>query len=264
MTISDSTFTKALPAVRVTEDGRTDAEERVVREAAATIVFNNRELVTLLCSPSDWDCLAIGFLQSEDLVATKEEIKKVMVDDRKGIVWVETVQDKDVDTEMIHKRIITSGCGKGASFSMGQMPLQTTMESQITFASSEIFKLADAFQHYSGVYRSTHGVHSAALCDEKHILVFKDDIGRHNAIDKMFGECLLGDIPTDDRIVIISGRISSEMLLKVARRKVPVIVSIAVPTDLGVEWAAAMRMTLAGRVRGGRMNIYSGAWRIKP
>jgi FdhD protein len=264
MTSSDKTFTKALPAVRFTEEGRANSEELVVREAAATIVFNNQELVTLLCSPSDWDCLAVGFLQSEELVATKEEIKKVMVDDRKGIVWVETLQDKNVDTDIIHKRIITSGCGKGASFSMGQTPLQTTIDSDITFSSSDIFKLVDTFQRHSGVYRSTHGVHSAALCDEKQILVFKDDIGRHNAIDKMFGECLLRDIPTEDRIVIISGRISSEMLLKVARRKVPVIVSIAVPTDVGVEWATSTNMTLVGRVRGGRMNVYSGAWRIKP
>jgi len=264
MSSREDPFVKVVPATRIQDSTSTDTSEAVVREGAATIMFNNRELVTLLCSPFDWDHLAVGFLQSEGLVTARTEISKVMTDERNGIVWVETFEDKDVDTEFIHKRVVTSGCGKGTSFGLGHVPPEFHIVSEVTFRTNAILKLVDTFQHNSEVYRSTHGVHSAALCDADNILVFKEDIGRHNAIDKMFGHCLLGDIPTDDRMVIISGRISSEMLLKVATRRVPVLVSIAVPTDAGVEWAAAMGMTLVGRVRGGRMNIYSGAWRIKP
>ena len=105
-------------------------------------------------------------------------------------------------------------------------------------------------------------MHSAALCDNRDILVFAEDIGRHNAIDKIFGECILRDIPTDDRIVITSGRIPSEILLKVARRKIPIIISISAPTDLGVRLATDLGMTLIGFVRGKRMNVYTNGWRV--
>ena len=105
-------------------------------------------------------------------------------------------------------------------------------------------------------------MHSAALCDTTNIIVFSEDIGRHNAIDKIFGECLLNDITTDDHIIITSGRISSEILLKVAKRNVPLIVSKSAPTDLGVRLADELGVTLVGFVRGKRMNVYTHAGRI--
>ncbi|NVL92945.1 MAG: formate dehydrogenase accessory sulfurtransferase FdhD, partial [Desulfobacterales bacterium] len=118
------------------------------------------------------------------------------------------------------------------------------------------------FQQYSKIYRITHGVHSAALCDAKNILVFADDIGRHNAIDKIFGQCLLEDIPTNDRIILTSGRISSEILLKVAKRNIPIIISKSAPTYLGVKLADDLGITLIGFVRGKKMNAYANDWRI--
>jgi FdhD protein len=118
------------------------------------------------------------------------------------------------------------------------------------------------FQHHSQVYRATRGVHSAALCDKRDILVFYEDIGRHNAIDKIFGQCILNDLATDGHIIITSGRVSSEILLKVARRNVPIIVSKSVPTSLGVRLADDLGVTLVGFVRGKRMNVYTHAGRI--
>ena len=120
----------------------------------------------------------------------------------------------------------------------------------------------DEFIQRSEVFKATGGVHSAALCDTKNILVFNEDIGRHNAIDKIFGECLLKDIPTDERLVITSGRVSSEILLKVARRNIPIIISKAAPTDLGVKLANDLGMTLLGFVRGKRINAYANEGRI--
>ncbi len=118
------------------------------------------------------------------------------------------------------------------------------------------------FQRRSDLYRTTGGVHSAALCDSEKILVFSEDVGRHNAVDKIFGRCLLEDIPTDDRMVVTSGRISSEILLKVARRRIPLIASKSAPTDLGVKLANDLGITLLGFVRGKRMNVYANRWRI--
>jgi FdhD protein len=127
----------------------------------------------------------------------------------------------------------------------------------------QVLSLANDFQHHSEVYRATGGVHSAALCDSENILVFNEDIGRHNAVDKVFGECLLQDIPTDERIVVTSGRISSEILLKVAKRNIPILISKAAPTDLAIKLATDLGVTLLGFVRGKRINAYANDWRIK-
>jgi len=105
-------------------------------------------------------------------------------------------------------------------------------------------------------------VHAAALCSTKGILAFSEDIGRHNAIDKVFGECLLTDILMDDCMIITSGRVPSEILLKVARGKIPIIISMAAPTSLGVRLADDFGITLIGFVRGKRMNVYTNRWRV--
>jgi len=252
-----------LPVLRVSDEGRNETEDLIVREFPLTISFNNQELVTMLCSPTNLKYLAVGFLFSEGLLKDKEEIKKVILDDQRGMVWVETKDDRTVDSELLSKRIVTSGCGRGASFySAVDLQGQAKVESRLEVSPGEIFALVNQFQHYSELYKSTHGVHSAALCDTKSVLLFSEDIGRHNAIDKVFGECILKDVPITDRIMIISGRISSEMLLKVARRGIPVLVSISAPTNLGVRMANDLDVTLVGFARRKTMNVYSGSWRI--
>jgi len=231
---------------RITREGRKDTEDIVTRELPLTIILNNQELVTLLCSPVDLKYLAIGFLSSEGLLETKDEVEKITV-----------------DGELMFKRMITSGCGRGASFySAVDVQGQGKVESRISISAPEIFALVKEFQHRSEVYRTTGGVHSAALCSDRDIVLFSEDIGRHNAIDKIFGQCILEDIPTDDRVIITSGRISSEILLKVARRNIPILISKSAPTSLGVRLAHDLGVTLVGFVRGARMNIYTHGQRI--
>jgi len=254
---------KRIPIQRITEEGETDTEATVTVEFPLTIVLNDRELVTLLCSPTDLEYLAIGFLFSEGLLKSKGEIKKITVDDQKGVVRVETKKDKELPPELLHKPLIASGGGRGASFhSIAATQGWAKVESQVVITPQEVFALANEFQHHSQLFQATHGVHSAALCDTKSILVFNDDLGRHNALDKIFGECLLKDIPTDDRIVITTGRVPSEQLIKVAKRKVPIMISLTVPTDLGVKLAADFGITLIGSVKGKRMNVYTNKWRV--
>lgn len=220
-------------------------------------------MVTLLCSPTDLKYLAVGFLSSEGFLKSKDDIKKIIVDDQRGVVRVETKEDKEPASELVFKRFITSGCGGGVSFyRAADVQGQVKVESQASISVDEVLVLAKEFQHRSQVYRATHGVHSAALCDTKSILVFNEDIGRHNAIDKILGECILKGIATDDRIIITSGRISSEILLKVAKRNIPVVISKSASTDLAVKLANDLGVTLIGFVRGKRMNIYTHGWRI--
>ncbi|MBC8275524.1 MAG: formate dehydrogenase accessory sulfurtransferase FdhD [Chloroflexi bacterium] len=252
-----------VPVLRLTEADKSAAADVVVREFPLTIVLNNQELVTLLCSPKNLDYLAIGFLSSEGLLKSKEDIKKIAVDDRRGVVRVETEAENKQAGELMFKRLITSGCGGGASFySAADVGGQVKVESQTRISALEVFELVKEFQHRSQLFRTTGGVHSAALCDAKSILLFSEDIGRHNAIDKIFGECILKDIPTDDRIIVTSGRVSSEILLKATKRNIPLLISKSAPTDLGVRLANDLGVTLIGFVRGKRMNVYANDWRI--
>ena len=247
--------------LRITPAGRSNTEAVVAREFPVTIILNGQELVTMLCSPKEMDCLAVGFLASEGLLKSRDEIKNILVDAERGVVRVETTEDKSIGRDMF-TRVISSGGSRGASFYSPAAASQK-VESPMKVKADEVIKLADQFQHYSELHRVTHGVHSAALCDNKSILVFSDDIGRHNAIDKIFGKCLLENIATNDRIMITSGRVSSEILHKMVKRDIPIIITIAVPTDIGVRIANNLGITLISSVKGSRsLNVYTNDWRV--
>jgi FdhD protein len=236
----------------------------VAREYPLTVMLNDEQLATLLCSPDDMENLAVGFLYSEALIRTKEEIKGITVDEPRGIVRVNTESADTVDRELFMKRVITTGCGRGISFynfaDLDQK--QQKVESDVKVTPAQILDLMKAFQTRSEIYQKTHGVHGAALCDGAGILLFKEDIGRHNAIDKIFGHCLRENIPLADRIIMTTGRISSEILFKVAKRAIPILVSRSTPTDLAVGLAGELGITLVGFVRGGHMNVYTEEGRI--
>lgn len=257
------TETEKISILKFIGESSSRGDDVVAREIPLTIILNDKELVTLLCSPKDLDYLTIGFLSSEGFIENRDEISKIIIDDVRGVARVRTREAKAINNDIIFKRLITSGCGRGTSFyQAADVENQVKIESGLEISTAEIIALVKGFQRRSLLYRSTGGVHSAALCEAGKILVFNEDIGRHNAIDKIFGQCVLKEITTQDRVVVTSGRISSEILLKVARRKIPVIVSKSAPTDLGVKMADDLGITLLGFVRGKRINAYTNDWRI--
>jgi FdhD protein len=255
---------KEVTLIRMDRDTRETLQGEVAREFPLTIMFNDEQLATLLCSPDDMENLAVGFLYSEGLIRTREEIKAITLDEQLGIVRVNTDTADAIDREFFMKRVITTGCGRGISFynfaDLDQK--QQKVQSNMKVKPAQILDLMKSFQAHSEIYQKTHGVHGAALCDGAGILLFKEDIGRHNAIDKIFGHCLRGDIPLAERIIMTTGRISSEILFKVAKREIPVLVSRSTPTDLAVGLAGELGITLVGYVRGGHMNVYAEAGRI--
>jgi FdhD protein len=254
--------TEPVTIKRLAGSSSEDADDVVIREFPLTIILNNEELVTLLCSPAQMKELAVGYLFSEGLIGGKEDIKNMVLDEQRGVARIEA--ESDAEGERVFKRLITSGCGRGASFvSESDARAMAPVESTATIDSDAVFRLAKEFQNRSQVFRETGGVHSAALCDDGNIILFSEDIGRHNAIDKIFGSCLLEGIPTDDRIIITSGRISSEILLKVARRNIPMLISRSAPTNVAVRMGDRLGITIIGFVRGERMNIYSNDWRVR-
>ncbi|MDA8212369.1 MAG: formate dehydrogenase accessory sulfurtransferase FdhD [Clostridia bacterium] len=238
-------------------------EDMVIRESPLTIYFNDNELVTLLCTPDGMEELAIGFLTSEGLLKAPEDITKVKLDQAQGIIWVEANNADTIARKLFLKRYITTGCGKGTTFyNIMDSALVKQPIAELTVSAGEIFALMKKVQEDSELYRSTGGVHGAALAMEGKIVFFREDVGRHNAVDKLFGRCFLDRIPLEDKILLTSGRISSEILLKVAKRGIGVLVSRSAPTDLAVKLGQELGITIIGFVRGSRMNIYSHEQRV--
>ena len=243
-----------LPILRITQQGKSEIEDVVVREHSLTIVLNNKELVTLLCSPGKLEYLAAGFLLSQGLINSRDDIREIVIDDN-SIARVETNLPVEIPASAV---VASSGARGVVSLSVRKI----SAKYQVELSPSRIFSLVEDFVQHSKLFKNTGGVHSAALCDLRGILVFSEDIGRHNAIDKVFGECLLKYITTDNCIVITSGRVSSEILFKVAKRDVPVLISKSAPTDMGVRLADESGVTLIGFVRGEKMNVYTHSWRV--
>ncbi len=253
-----------LTVVEVRQGKRKVKLDIVVEEVPLTIFLDGRELVTLLSSPKDLNYLAVGFLYSEGLVKNREEIESLIFEKDKNIIRVKTKKKKRPDSTIKVKKLIPSGCGTAANISGNLFKIgeYKRLNSKLTISSDEIIELMRKLQNRSRLYRLTGGVHSAALASRKDILIFSEDIGRHNAVDKVLGYCILDDIPLDDKITLTSGRVSSEIVLKVARANIPIIISRSAPTMLGAKLASHLGVTLVGFARGRRMNIYTHEERV--
>lgn len=249
--------------LRISGDKKGYPEDGIIRESPLTIYVNNKEVLTVLCTPADLDFMAVGFLWAEGMVQSRDEILKIVTSKEKGMVWVEIKEFKPFIEEMMFKRLVTSGCAKGATFyNPLDASLATTVKSDLKVTPQEIFSLTLKLQKESKLFQMTGGVHGAALCDKEKFLFFSEDIGRHNAVDKVFGYCFLNDIDTRDKILVSSGRLSSEIVLKASKREVPIVVSQAAPTDLSVRLSEKLGITLIGFVRGKRMNVYTHEERV--
>ena len=248
---------------RVTGGKTESLRDIVIRESPVTILLDDVELANLMCSPKKLDCLAVGFLFAEGIIRSKKDIKKVIADEKDGAVWVELRKARKSPEDHIARRFITTGCGRGMTFvDATKDGRHLRSKSRFKVRVDSIPLLMKEFLRKSRLYRLTGGVHSAAMCSARSILVFNEDIGRHSAIDKVVGECILKGIRTNDRIMVTTGRISSEILVKAARCQTPIIVSKSAPTDLAVRLAADFGITVVGFARGSRMNIYSNSWRV--
>jgi FdhD protein len=159
------------------------------------------------------------------------------------------------------RRILTSGCGGGVTFDdlSGSRP---PLASELRISTAQISQLMRQLNESAALYRASRGVHTSALADQEHLLVLAEDVGRHNTLDKIRGACMLGDLPTRDRVLVSSGRISSEMITKARKMEAPIVISRTSPTVMSIRLARAWNMTLIGYVRGRQMRIYTGAERV--
>lgn len=235
-------------------------EDIVITERPLNIFINNEYYITLMCTPNELEELSIGFLFSQGLIVSKNEI--VDIEFSTGdIVFIKL--SKEIELHEQHKKAIVSGCGRGiVDLNMINEKELYKVKSKCTFSPESILGCMKEFNTMSGLFLQTGGVHSCCLCGNDGIEMFSEDIGRHNAIDKILGKCLLNNTNRGEKMLFTTGRISSDSIIKTVKAGIPVLVSHSGPTDLAVDMANSLNLTLIGFARGNRMNIYCGIERV--
>ncbi|KUO73304.1 MAG: formate dehydrogenase family accessory protein FdhD [Desulfosporosinus sp. BRH_c37] len=240
-------------------------EDEVVREVPLTIHYNGEEIATLLSSPSQTEELVFGFLLNEGFIRVPDDVYEIRHDPSDHLVWVEG-KPCILQKELMSKRFVSACCGKSrASFCFANDVLMVK-----PLISGHYIPLQEAYDYIkflesnSTLYDSTGGVHSGGVGYQGKVILTSYDIGRHNVFDKLSGSAFQSDLKLENHVIFFSGRVSSEILLKVAKMKVPILIARSAPTDLALSQAAALNITVVGFAREHRLNIYTCPERITP
>ena len=237
------------------EKGWVSTSVHIPAETELAIYVNRQELVTILCTPSKLNCLVIGYLYAEGIISELSDIASMRVCEEESLADVMLTNSA---YELPKVRTLASGCSGGGVFkTQGQR-----VDSDIAITPPDVLSLMEQLQNQMVLYRFTGGVHTSALSDTKNLLVVAEDIGRHNTLNKIQGECLLRGLSTRERLMLITGRISSEMLLKAAKMQVPIVVSRHSPTGKAVLLARDLGITLVGKARGSHLAVFSHPERL--
>jgi FdhD protein len=238
----------------------TDSELAVVEEDSVAVYVNGVELAVLMATPLEQDKLALGFLCNEGVIASLDEVREVQVNSTGCCVDVWLNRS---NYEPPARRILTSGCGGGVTLDEFTKMLPPVEENPpLTVSPERLADLMRQLQPPGSLHAQAGGTHTAGLSDGEKLLAVCDDIGRHNAVDKLRGTCLLNGIDCGGRVLLCTGRISSDMLRKAGRMRCPVVASRTTPTSMAVELAQAWKITLAGYVRGQSISVFTYPHRI--
>lgn len=228
-------------------------EDPIIVEFPLTIYINDQEYATLLCTPSKMKELVLGYLFSEYLIGSIEDVLDMVMDEEKGLVYVQLASRP----EILQNRYVTSGCASSTAYYKTMDAIKMQGLSPGVIAMQEVFDSIRLLNQHSELFKITGGVHTAAL-SYGDVIMYAEDVGRHNAVDKLIGHLISAGEKPLDSIMYTSGRISSEIILKCARYGIGVVVSRSAPMDRAVQIAEKLGMVLIGFVRGNRANIYAG------
>lgn len=238
-------------------------QDTLVIEVPLTVYANGQELSTLVCSPQGYKELGVGYLLNEGLISDPADIQDIHHDSDKGILFVEGKIDTPSNGNG-HKRYFPEDNETlNSSFYFAKDACQIRpVKSDFRIPASQLLQLISLLEEKSLTFRRTGGVHSAALADNSGLIVRYEDIGRHNAVDKVLGYAFLNGIPLDDKCLVLSGRVASEIMFKVARRGIPLILSRSAAMLLAVELAEKLDICIVGFTRGEQFNVYCHPERI--
>lgn len=238
----------------------------IATEYPITVTLNGKELITIVCTPEYIEDMVVGFLASERIIVNYQDIQEIRLEEKSGFVHIQTSRTFPFFEQLQNKRYITSCCGmsrQGFVFANDALTARRMNERNLTIAPKDCFALMEKMNKQADLFQQTGGVHIAALCDPNNFMLTRMDIGRHNALDKIYGYCLKKEIPVKDKIIVFSGRISSEILLKVAKIGCEIVLSKSAPTQLAVNLADELGITTVGFIRGQSFNLYTHPERIQ-
>jgi FdhD protein len=239
--------------LRYEGEGLVPAEHRPVREFPVKLVVNGRELATLIGSPHELRFLVAGFLRLQCFVKSLDDFLALSICEDIGVA---SVQLRGEVPERL-RPVLTTGCGSGITFSLPSPPSETAGGDGRKFMPAAVFALMDELARRAGRYRSHGGIHSAAVGDGATLILYAEDIGRHNTLDRIAGEALLRGVDLAGKFLVTSGRVSSEMVAKASSLGISLIASRTSPTDMAVRLCSAAGIALLGYVRGGKFNVYA-------
>ncbi|WP_170074357.1 formate dehydrogenase accessory sulfurtransferase FdhD [Paraclostridium dentum] len=235
-----------------------EVEDLVVCEYPLTIFLNDQEFITLLCSPKSLKNLSIGFLYSEGIIKSASDIDSINIDEKMGYAYIKIGNVSKFAKQLYGKRVITTGCGKGSIFYNALDSLKCKQfKNNLDIDYKKLLDIMKLFNKKSELFLETGGVHSVGLIDGDDILYFEEDIGRHNALDKIIGSCLIDNVNIEDKAIITSGRITSEIVLKCAKLGIGCIISRSAPTNLAIDTGKKLNIEIIGFARGNKLNVYN-------
>jgi FdhD protein len=237
-------------------------EGHIAGERPLTVFIDKREVVTLMTLGTHPELLTLGYLRNQRLVPDLEAIKSIQVDWDVDAVAVTTREGVDDIEEKLAHRTVTSGCGQGTVFGRLTEQLERIRLPSVSLRQSTVYALLDRLTDLNEVYRRAGAVHGCALCRDTEIELFVEDVGRHNAADAIAGHMWLEDSEGAGLIFYTTGRLTSEMVIKVAQMGIPVLLSRSGLTQMGLDLARQIGVILIARAKGHHFLVYNGAEQV--
>ena len=250
-------------AVEATDEFQNVREMHIADERPLTLYVDSYEIVTLMTLGKTPELLALGYLKNQGIIEDISEIQSVQVDWDVNAAAVTTYSERDDWKERLGPRIVTTGCGQGTVYGniveqLSRIELQASRLKQ-----SDIYSLLKNLGRYNDVYKSAGAVHGCALCSGTQVTAFIEDVGRHNAVDAIAGQMWLENTSGHDKLFYTTGRLTSEMVMKVAQMGIPALLSRSGITQMGLKLAKDFGVILFSRAAGKHFLIYNGVEHIE-
>lgn len=266
-------YKRKVNITKINKNKKSDEIDIVLIEAPIDILINSEPLVNIICLPESLKELAVGFTFSIGVINNYKDIKRLEVNEIEGNVYIDLADSLEFDLTKFEmdpvSRVIDTTCGIPSPWRKYMKGIIEKSKNSLSLKSTDripsevIFKSIVKMQTRTKLFRETGGCHGAALFDYKgNIISVKEDVGRHNAIDKVIGEMLVKNQNFNDVFLTTTGRLTGDSVLKAIRAEIPIVASLSAAIESGIRLAFANGITLIGFVRGGRMNIYTHPERV--
>ena len=246
-------------AVDAVDEYQNTREQHIADERPLTIYIDRQEIVTLMTLGTQPELLTLGYLKNQNLITDIRTIKSVQVDWDVNASVVTTVTGEVNLENKLANRTVTTGCGQGTIFGDIMEQMENIRLEPLKLKQSDIYTLLKNLNAYNDVYKTAGAVHGCALCLGTEIITFKEDVGRHNAVDAIAGYMWLEDIKGNDKLFYTTGRLTSEMVIKVAQMGIPALLSRSGITQMGLKLARDVGVTMFSRAKGKHFLLYNGA-----